>query len=67
MSTSSEKIENIQIGDRKTATFKHSGEGTYQFTVNFESGKELKISERYIESGYFLIENIYNDKVKTKY
>lgn len=67
LSPSSEKIENIQVGERRSATFKQSGEGTYQFTVRFASAKEIKEGERYVESGYFLTENIYNDKVKTKY
>lgn len=61
------KIENIKVGERRTVTFEHSGEGTYQFVVNFDSGNQLKESERYIERGYFITENIYNNVVKTNY
>ena len=64
---SSEKIENIQVGERRSVTFKQSGEGTYQFTVYFADGHELKEGERYVESGYFTTETIYKHKVKTKY
>ncbi|MDD2983650.1 MAG: hypothetical protein PHQ74_09700 [Crocinitomicaceae bacterium] len=67
LSPSSEKIENLHVGERRTATFEQAGEGTYQFTVDFASGKQLKESERYVESGYFLTEEIYIDKVKTSY
>ena len=67
LSPSSEKIENIEVGERRSVTFKQSGEGTYQLTVHFASGKQLTEGERYVESGYFLTENIYNDKVNAKY
>jgi hypothetical protein len=62
-----DKIENIKVGERRTVTFEHSGEGTYQFIVNFDSGNQIKESERYIEGGYFVTENIYNNEVKTDY
>jgi|GEM_PF-3180223 len=62
-----DKIENIKIGERRTATFEHSGEGTYQFIVNFDSGNKIKEGERYIEGGYFVTESIYNNEVKTDY
>lgn len=61
------RIENIKVGERRTITFEHSGEGTYQFVVNFDYDNQIKESERYIESGYFITENIYNNEVKTNY
>ena len=64
---STNKIENIQVGERRTVTFKQSGEGTYQFIVNFDSGDQLVESERYIERGYFITENIHNNQVITNY
>lgn len=66
-SPSSEKIENIKVGERRTVTFEHTGEGSYQFIVNFDSGNQIKENERYIESGYFITENIYDNEVKTDY
>lgn len=60
-------IENIEVGETKTLTFKHSGEGTYQFIVEFESGKQLVEKERYIEQGYFITENIFDTIVKTDF
>ncbi len=65
--SSSGKIENIKVGESRSITFKHSGEGTYQFVVNFDSGKQIKEGERYIEAGYFVTEYIYNNDVKTDY
>ena len=62
-----DKIENIKVGERRSITFEHSGEGTYQFIVNFDSGKQINEGERYIEGGYFVTENIYNNEVKTDY
>ncbi|MCB9334936.1 MAG: hypothetical protein H6586_02230 [Flavobacteriales bacterium] len=62
-----ENIENIEVGETKTLTFKHSGEGTYQFIVEFESGKQLVEKERYVEQGYFITENIFDTIVKTDY
>jgi hypothetical protein len=64
---STEKIENIKVGERRTVTFEHSGEGNYQFIVNFDSGNQIKEGGRYIEGGYFVTENIYNNEVKTDY
>ena len=64
---STTKVENIKIGERRTITFEHSGEGIYKFVVNFDSGNQIKEGERYIESGYFVTENIYNNEVKTDY
>jgi len=63
-----ETIKNIKVGERRTVTFEHSsGEGAYQFIVYFDSGNQIKDGERYIETGYFLTENIYNNEVKTDY
>lgn len=31
-----DKIENLKVGERRSITFEHSGEGTYQFIVNFD-------------------------------
>ena len=64
LSSSSEKIKNIKVGERRTVTFEHSGEETYQFIVEFESGNQIKEGERYIEKGYFITEKIYNNRVK---
>ncbi|WP_027419002.1 hypothetical protein [Crocinitomix catalasitica] len=64
---STAKVENIKVGERRTVTIEHAGEGTYQFIVNFDSGKQINEGERYVEGGYFLTENIYNNEVKTDY
>lgn len=61
------KIEDIKVGERRTILYEHSGEGIYLFTVNFNSGKQLIESERYVEGGYFMTEYIYNSQVKTEY
>ncbi|PZE17182.1 hypothetical protein DNU06_07875 [Putridiphycobacter roseus] len=63
----SEKIENIKVGERRTLTFEHPREGTYQFKVNFDSGNQIIAGNRYIEGGYFVTENIYNKVVETVY
>lgn len=67
LSTSDDKIKNLKIGERKTITFRHKGEGTYQFIIDFDSGKQIIEGERYIERGYFITEIIYNNEVKTNY
>jgi hypothetical protein len=67
LSSSELNIKDIKIGERRTVIFKHSGDGTYQFVVEFSSGKKIKESDRYIEGGYFLTESIFSNEVKTKY
>jgi hypothetical protein len=60
-------IKTIKTGDYFIYTYKHSGEGTYQFEVEFETGKKLKEKQRYVEAGYYLTEIIKNNSVETKY
>jgi hypothetical protein len=60
-------IKTIKVGDYFIYTYKHSGEGTYQFEIEFETGKKLKEKQRYVEAGYYLTERINNNSVDTEY
>lgn len=60
-------IKSIEAGDNSIYTFKHSGEGTYQFIIEFETGDKLIENERYVEEGYYITETILNNSVKTNY
>jgi len=60
-------IQSIESGDDYIYTYKHSGEGTYQFEVEFENGDKINEGERYVESGYYLTEIINSNSVETKY
>jgi hypothetical protein len=61
-------INSLKIGDSYIYTYRHSsGEGTYQFEVEFERGNKLKEQERYVEEGYYITEIIKNNSVETHY
>ncbi len=61
-------INSLKIGESYIYTYKHSsGEGTYQFEVEFEKGNKLKEQERYVEEGYYITEIIKNNSVETQY
>lgn len=62
-----EIINSLQIGEKHIFTFKNTGEGTYQFEVEFTNGRRLKEQERYVEEGYYVIERIKNNTVETEY
>ena len=61
------QISNLKVGEEETITFPNRGEGTYQFIVTFESGKQLKEGERYVEGGYAVTEYIFDTCVETEY
>ncbi len=56
-------VKNIEKGKRKTVTFKHKGEGSYQLVVKFEAERDSLITTKYIESGYFITETILNNTI----
>ncbi len=58
---------NIEIGEKCTIVFKCSGEGIYKLNIEFESGRKYDVDERYIESGYYNKELIYDREVVTIY
>lgn len=59
-------ITNIDIGERRSIMFEHSGEGTVDYVVVFNSGKRLNFTN-YIEGGYFLTERIRSNGVESKW
>jgi len=60
-------IKMLKIGDSSIYTYKNSGEGTYQFEVEFETGERIKQGERYVEAGCYITEIIKNENVETHY
>lgn len=61
-------INSLKFGDSYIYTYEHSsGEGTYQFEVEFENGNKLKDQERYVEKGYYITEIVKNNSVETQY
>ncbi len=60
-------IKNLKNGESYLYTYKHSGEGTYQFVVEFLNGDKLIEDERYVEAGYYNTEIIKRNSVETQY
>ena len=56
--TIDEPIRDIAVGERRSVTFEHIGEGSYHFKATFISGKEVEGEQTYIEAGYFLTERV---------
>lgn len=67
ISINGDVIKSLQRGDNYIYTYDHSGEGTYQFEIEFENGAKLKEEERYVEAGYYVTERIKNNSVATQY
>jgi hypothetical protein len=57
-------LENLAIGSSKPVRVFTAGESSYKLTVVFSDGKTLR-DERYIESGYKLVERLTDDKIET--
>lgn len=59
-------LQNIAVGERKSILFEHTGEGSYQLKVVLASGKVLQGAERYVETGYFIREEVLKEGIKTQ-
>lgn len=60
-------FNNLEAGERKTVLFPHLGEGVVSYKIIFDEVDTLEISGHYIESGFFITEHIYKDRVETDF
>ena len=67
ISINGKEVPKIEHGDSYVYMYKHSGEGTYPFVVEFEDGSQLKEGERYVEPRYYITETIKAHSVETQY